>query len=93
MTSMPQPKQALEQGISQVAGRILIAWNSGQGENLEHALAHARRLTAQTDQSDTFEMERLEALTGAVESIQNNAGKRARGAVRLLEHLAQAGGR
>jgi len=42
-------------------------------------------------------MERLEALTGAVESLEeavegmDNRGARQSGAVRLLEHLAQAG--
>jgi hypothetical protein len=90
---MPQPKQALEEGISQVAGRILVAWKSGHCDSLEHALRGARRLTSQADEFNTFEMERLEALSGAVESIENNGGQRAGGAVRLLEHLAQAGGR
>jgi hypothetical protein len=95
---MPEPKLALQEGVSQVAGRVLIAWRSGHCASLERALEHARRLTSRTqDQSSTFEMERLEALTGAVESLEeavegmDNRGARQSGAVRLLEHLAQAG--
>jgi hypothetical protein len=85
------------EGVSQVAGRILIAWRSGLYANLERELEHARRLTARTaDPSgtceSTFEMERLEALTGAVESIERSREHQAGAAVRLLEHLAQAGG-
>jgi hypothetical protein len=86
---MPQPKQVKE-GVSQVAGRILVAWRNGHCTSLEHELEHARRLTSQTDNCTTFEMERLEALAGAVESIEN--GPRQAGAVRLLEHLAQPAG-
>jgi hypothetical protein len=90
--SMPEPKLALKEGVSQVAGRILIAWRSGHDASLEHALEHARRLTSRTlDPWSTFEMERLEALTGAVESIERSREHQAGAAVRLLEHLAQAG--
>jgi hypothetical protein len=97
-----------EEGVSQVAARILAALvdfnansRSGHRAILEYELEHARRLHSRTDQSSTFEMEQLEALTGAVESIavesiaveSINDGRirHSRGAVRLLEHLAQAG--
>lgn len=88
---MPQPKQVQYEGVSQVAGRILVAWKNGHGDSLEHAIQNARRLTAQTDCSSTFEMERREALKGVVESIENGP-RRQSGAVRLLEHLAQPAG-
>ncbi len=39
--------------------------------------------------ASTLEMERLEALSGAVESLWH--GRQQSGAVRLLEHLASAG--
>jgi hypothetical protein len=88
-----------EEGVSQVAARILAALvdfdansRSGHDASLEYELEHARRLNSRTDHSSTFEMERLEALTGAVESINSGGTRQARGAVRLLEHLAQAGG-
>ena len=83
--------QAHYEGVSQVAGRILVAWKSGHGDSLEHALQHAHRLTARTDSCSTFEMERLDALKGAVESIESGP-RRLTGAVRLLEHLAQPAG-
>jgi hypothetical protein len=86
---MPQAKLALQEDVTQVAGRILLAWKSGHGASLESALDHARRLSAHADRSSTFEMERLEALTGAVESIVQDGARNSAGAVRLLEHLAQ----
>jgi hypothetical protein len=87
---MLQTKQAQE-AISQVAGRILIAWKSGHCALLFHELEHARDFTSRTNQSSTFEMERIEALSGAVESLAlvNGPARPARGAVRVLEHLAQ----
>lgn len=86
---MQQLKFASSEGISQVAGRILIAWRNGHCASLELGLEQARRLTSQADYSSTFEMERLEALTGAVESIGHRGSRDSAGAVRLLEHLAQ----
>jgi len=85
---MPKPKPAHYEGVSQIAGWILVAWKSGHGDSLEYAMQNARRLTAQTEGCSTFEMERREALRGAVESIENGPRSHT-GAVRLLEHLAQ----
>jgi len=91
---MPLPKQAPLEAVSQVAGRILIAWKSGHCALLFHELEHARDFTSRTDQFNTFEMERLEALTGAVErlALERGPARPARGAVRVLEHLAQPQG-
>lgn len=86
------PRIPQKEGVAQMAGRILVAWKSGHGASLQYELEHARFVTSQADQSSTFEMERLEALTGAVESLENDRARHS-GAVRLLEHLAQAGGR
>jgi hypothetical protein len=95
---MPRPKQVQEERISQLAARILAALvdfdpnsKGGQSADLEHALQHARRLTSRTDQQSTFEMEQLEALTGAIESLEHVRARRT-GAVRLLEHLARPAG-
>jgi hypothetical protein len=85
---MTQPKPApKKERVSEVAGRILAAFRSGHCDNLERELEYARRLTRQTGRHSTLEMERLEALTGAVESLGHGAARHA-GAVRLLEHLA-----
>jgi len=84
------------EGIAQVAGRILVAWRSGENAGLQRELEHARRLAAQTHQStmpemaSTLEMERLEVLSSAVEALAKGRLEQA-GAVRLLEHLAKAG--
>jgi len=89
---MPRPNQVpKKERVSEVAGRILAAWKSGHCDDLEHELEYARRLTCRTGHHSTLEMERLEALTGAVESLKNPRERQAGGAVRLLEHLAQAG--
>ncbi len=87
---MAQSTQAQREGITRVAGRILIAWRSGEDAVLRQELEYARCLALQVDgTSTTLEMERLEVLSGVVESLGYRNGKQ-RGAVRLLEHLSHA---
>jgi hypothetical protein len=90
---MAQSAQIQRERVSQVAGRILVAWRSGESAGLEQELEHAR-LAAQApectlEKPSTLEMERLEALCGVVESLGRRRGQHA-GAVRVLEHLAEA---
>ena len=71
-----------------MAGRILLAWRSGEGQGLTQELEYARCLAARTQQlSSTLEMETMEVLSGAIETLGHSRGKHA-GAVRLLEQLA-----
>ena len=84
---MTQSTQVQREGVAQVAGRILIAWRDGQSADLIQELEHARWMVTQTPVSSTFEMETMEVLCGAVESLGHVRGQHA-GAVRLLEHLA-----
>jgi hypothetical protein len=95
---VPQPQPAQNESVSQVAARILTALldrdsnrSGSQGDSLERALEYARRLASRTDRHSTLETEQLEALTGAIESIERGRAHQTPGAVRLLEHLAQAG--
>jgi hypothetical protein len=75
-----------------------MAWRNGEGDGLRQELEHARYLAAQTagegqlEMLSTLEMERMEALSGAVESLRRGRGSQL-GALRLLEHLAEAGAR
>ncbi len=71
--------------VAQTAGRILFAWRSGK--DLGRELENARQMANQARVSSTLEMEVLEVLSGAVESLTRQGGQQA-GAVRLLEHLA-----
>jgi len=79
----------MAESVAQVAGRILTAWRNGEGAAMGQELERARALAASNAPSSTLEMEAMEALTGAVESLGD--GRRQNGAVRLLEHLADAG--
>jgi hypothetical protein len=81
---MAQPPQ--REGVAQAAGRILTAWRNGENDGLQQELDHARSLATHAPPSSTHEMETLEALSGAIESLRH--GRRQAGAVRLLEHLA-----
>jgi hypothetical protein len=87
---MEQSIQPPSLGPAQVAGRILVAWRNGESMWLQHELENARFLASRTQPSSTLEMETMEALSGAVESLEQRSGRHA-GAVRLLEHLAQRG--
>jgi hypothetical protein len=95
---MAQSTQLQREGVAQVAGRILMAWRNGESAGLKQELEHAQYLADQTGGVGTFEflstleLERLEALSGAVESLRHGRGSQA-GAVRLLEHLAKASAR
>jgi len=73
-----------------IASRILIAWHSGQCAGLEEQLAQGHRVFFLSSITDAFEMEKLEALEGALECLQSGAvpHARVRAAIRLLEHLA-----
>jgi hypothetical protein len=92
---MAQSTQVQREGVAKVAGRILMAWHTGESASLRQELEQAQYLAGQTrgesaiDLASTLEMERLEALSGAVESLWH--GRQQSGAVRLLEHLATAG--
>ncbi len=88
---MAQSTQVQREGVAQVAGRILIAWRNGESAVLQQELEEAQCLAAPLEIASTLELERLEALAGAVESLRH--GRQQSGAVRLLEHLAQIGAR
>ena len=87
---MAQSTQIRMEDVARVAGRILIAWRTGESAGLRRELEQALCLTAQTALASTLEMERLEVLSGVVESLGHGRGPHA-GAVRLLEHLATTG--
>ncbi len=90
---MAQSTQLQREGVAQVAGRILMAWRNGESASLQQELEQAECLEMPDtlDMASTLDMERLEALSGAVESLRQ--GRQQAGAVRLLEHLAKAGTR
>ena len=87
---MAQSTQIQMEDVAGVAGRILIAWRAGESAGLRRELEQAALLAAQTARASTLEMERLEVLSGVVESLGQGRGPHA-GAVRLLEHLATTG--
>jgi hypothetical protein len=87
---MAHSTQIQREDVAHVAGRILFAWRNGESARLTRELEQASWLAAQTALASTLEMERLEVLSGVVESLGDGRGPRA-GAVRLLEHLATSG--
>ena len=84
---MTQPTPVPTARLAEVAGRILTAWHNGESGRLQSELEQAQRLAARTPSVSTLEMESMEVLSSAVESLTR--GPRLQGgAVRLLEHLA-----
>lgn len=54
-----------------IAGRILVAWHSGQCAGLEEQLERGRGVMLLSSIVDACEMEKLEALEGALECLQS----------------------
>ena len=86
--------------VATIAGRILHAWNDGQGISLQRELGRAEGLNPKADSLTSLEMERMEVLESAIETLRRHqvpsrsaveaSGDQVRAAVRLLEHLANA---
>jgi len=72
-----------------IAGRVLIAWRSGTAVDYQKQLERSRDVMPLSSALDTCEMEKLEALQGALECLKNLPQARVHAALRLLEHLAQ----
>ena len=72
-----------------IAGRVLVAWRSGTSVDFEKQLERSRNVISQYSALDTCEMEKLEALQGALETLKNLPQARVSAAIRLLEHLAK----
>jgi hypothetical protein len=70
-----------------------MAWRNGESASLQQELEHAEclEMPGRLEMASTLDLERLEALSGAVESLRR--GRQQAGAVRLLEHLAKASAR
>jgi hypothetical protein len=90
-TPIVEQNTCAPESAAQAADRILLAWRNGQERDLRHELENARKLATQNRFTSTLEMEVMEVLSGAVESLTWQGGKSA-GAVRLLEHLAASRG-
>jgi len=87
---MAQSREDPGVGVAQIAGKVLSAWRDGERSEIERELKNARWWAAQARPSTTLEMEKMEVLSGAVESLGGQF-RRQSGAVRLLEHLAKCG--
>jgi hypothetical protein len=72
--------------VSQIAGRLLIAWGSVEGAEWIRQLQSAQLCAAHVRPSSTLEMERLDVLSVALESLARQS--HSSGAIRLLEQLA-----
>ena len=77
------------QDAANIAGRVLVAWRSGATVDFEKHLARSINLMPQYRSLDTYEMEKLEALQGALECLKELPHTRVSAAIRVLEHLAK----
>ena len=72
--------------VSQIAAGLLVAWRNAENAEWMRQLEMARLWAAHTRPSSTLEMERLEVLSGALESLGQKS--HVSGAIGLLEQLA-----
>jgi hypothetical protein len=73
---------------TRIAGRILVAWKTGQDRSLREEFDHVTNLNVQG--LNALEMERMELLGGIVQTLRADGARHQqhRAAIRLLEHLA-----
>ena len=88
---MAKPNCAPET-VASLAGRILVAWKGGSAASLREELDYATSSAPQARQHDTLEMEKMDVLEGAAESLRCGQQGRVRAAVQVLEHLVRTGG-
>ena len=92
---MAKPKRASE-SAALLARRILAAWKLGPetvlpGTVLEEELDYATNASV-LNRRDTLEMEKMELVEGAAETLRNGRRGQVRAAVLVLEHLAATAG-
>ncbi len=87
-TTMAQSLRHPE-SAAQIAGRILVAWHSGQSVEFENQVECYNGFQYQSCSLDTCESERMEALEGALECLRSFPQARVRAAIQVLEHLAR----
>ena len=78
---------ASKDSVEKVAGTIVRAWRDGHAGDLRKQVTLAKSLVC-SGASDTFEMEKMELLEGALESVQGARPEQAEAAINVLEHLA-----
>lgn len=74
-----------------IAARVLSEWKSQPKGALRRELARVQELARQVPPSSSLEMEKIEVLLGAIESLQSDKPERIQAALYVLEHLASAG--
>jgi hypothetical protein len=90
MAKVPSPRAA---DAASIATRVLAAWKSGHKGACAKELARALELCRSLHPPETLEAERLEILTGAIESLGASRPEQVQAAIHLLEHLAHPSGR
>lgn len=88
---MAIPPAAYPQDAASIAGRILAAWKDGPAESFEAELRRAALVSADCQDDNSLEREKMDVLDGVVQSLQERHDRpdAGRAALRLLEHLAE----
>ncbi|HUK41403.1 MAG TPA: hypothetical protein VLX11_10175 [Candidatus Acidoferrales bacterium] len=84
MTNCPTGRQ----NAAYIAGRLLMVWRTGPTADFQKQLEQTRAMMHRPS-NDAGEMEKLEALQGALDCLESLPHARVGAAIRLLEHLAR----
>jgi hypothetical protein len=75
--------------VESIAGTIVEAWRDRHAGDLARQVAAAKICMRTSGAGDTFQMEKMELLDGALELVQSARPEQVEAAIKVLEHLAQ----
>lgn len=75
--------------VETIAGTIVEAWRDRHAGDLAKQVLEAKTCIRSSVAGDTFQMEKMELLDGALELVQSTRPDQVEAAINVLKHLAQ----
>ena len=86
---MRKSDTASKDSVESIAGTIVEAWRDRHAGDLAKQVLAAKTCMRSSVAGDTFHMEKMELLDGALELVQSTRPEQVEAAINVLKHLAQ----